>query len=111
MAERTLKGYGRPTIDGTISCIQIPATGTRNLHITPRIINMIQANGNTFSGGVNEDPNAHVRNFMRLSHIVSKNKADNNSVKLQLFSFTLKRQVEQWLYDHLANHFTTWDRP
>ena len=108
-AERTLKDYDRPTIDGTSSSIQIPNTGTRNLHIPSHLINMIQANGNTFSGGVDEDPNAHVRNFLRLAHTVSNNEADHNAVKLQLFPFTLKGQAELWLYDHPANHFTTWD--
>ncbi|CAN1177073.1 hypothetical protein LINPERHAP2_LOCUS32880, partial [Linum perenne] len=108
-AERSLKDYGRPTIDGTTSCIQIPKRGTRNLHIPPHMINMIQANGNTFSGGFIDDPNAHVRNFIRLAHTVSNNDVDHNAVKLQLFCFTLKGQAEQWLYDHPANHFTTWD--
>ncbi|CAN1163629.1 hypothetical protein LINPERHAP2_LOCUS25122 [Linum perenne] len=73
------------------------------------MINMIQANGNTFSEDLNEDPNAHVSNFIRLAHTISNNEADHGAVKLQLFPFTLKGQAEQWLYDHPANHFTTWD--
>ncbi|CAN1149549.1 hypothetical protein LINPERHAP2_LOCUS17080 [Linum perenne] len=73
------------------------------------MINMIQANGNTFSGDLNENPNAHVRNFIRLAHTVSNNEADHGAVKLQLFPYTLKGQAEQWLYDHPANHFITWD--
>ncbi|CAN1165811.1 hypothetical protein LINPERPRIM_LOCUS33957 [Linum perenne] len=77
MEERLLREYGRPTIDGTVSCIQPPAGGAHNMSIPPHMINMIQGNVNTFSGEAHEDPNAHIKNFTWASNTISSTEDRN----------------------------------
>jgi len=105
--ERPLRDYGRPTLGGAASSILCPIRGDQTYQTPVPLINLIQSRA--FAGGPDEDPNAHLRDFVRLAETNKARGVHVDDLKLSLFPFSLKGEAQEWLYEHPAGYFTTWD--
>ncbi|GKV13738.1 hypothetical protein SLEP1_g24722 [Rubroshorea leprosula] len=93
---RTLGSYATPSLEGITSSIMRPAIQANNFEIKPAIIQMIQQTVQ-FSGLPNENPYLHIASFLEICDTFKANGVSNESVRLTLFSFSLRDKAKSWL--------------
>ena len=50
-----------------------------------------------FYGLANEDPNAHITNFLEIYDAFKYNGVSDDAIRVRLFPFTLKDRAKAWL--------------
>jgi len=103
--KRTLKEYAISSTEEPHAIIVYPMVKGNNFEIKPALIYLVQQN--QFSGSPTEDLNLHVSNFLRLSGIL---KANQESVRLHLFPFTLRDRASAWFHLLQNGSITSWDQ-
>jgi len=103
--ERTLKEYVIPSTKEPRAIIVYPMVKGDNFELKPALLNLVQQN--QFSGSPTEDPNLHISTFFRLS---VTHKANQETVRLHLFPFSLKDRVSTWFHSLEVGSFTSWDQ-
>ena len=63
--ERTLLEFSMPGLEGTQQSITRPTINANNFEIKPALLQIIQSSVQ-FNGLANEDPNAHITNFLEI---------------------------------------------
>ena len=106
--ERTMMEYATPSLNGTTSSITRPTVSANNFEIKPAIIQMIQQTVQ-FCGFPNEDPNAHIANFLEICDTFKHNGVSDDAIRLRLFPFSLKEKAKGWLNSLPAGSITTWE--
>ena len=91
--ERTLKEFATPSMEEPHAIIVYPTVEGNNFEIKPALIYLVQQN--QFSRSPTKDPNLHVSNFLRLSGTL---KANQESVRLHLFPFSLRDRASAWFH-------------
>ncbi|GJU00385.1 zinc finger, CCHC-type containing protein [Tanacetum coccineum] len=86
---RTLGDYSKPSHEGYMNTIELPV-GNNVVPLRPDTIRLVQ-NGCSFHGLRLEDPNQHLKDFLRL------------------FQFFLRGQASHWLERLPAGSITTWE--
>ncbi|KAH9697798.1 hypothetical protein KPL71_023761 [Citrus sinensis] len=104
---RPLRDYVVPTVNGAGSSIARPAVQANNFEIKPAIIQMIQTLVQ-FAGMPNDDPNAHITNFLEICDTFKQNGVSDNAIRLRLFLFSLRDKAKEWLNSLPAGTITTW---
>ena len=61
-----------------------------------------------FGGLANDDPNAHITNFLEICDTIKINGASEDAIRLRLFPFSLKDKAKVWLNSKAPNSFATW---
>ena len=92
----TMSDYARPDLRGTESSIVRPAVAANNFEIKPNIIQMVQQFVQ-FDGLQDEDPNAHLANFLEICDTFKINGVTTDAIRLRLFPFSLRARAKQWL--------------
>ena len=105
---RPLRDYDVPTINGACSSIACHAVQANNFEIKLTIIQMIQTSVQ-FIGMPNDDPNAHIANFLEICDTFKQNGVSDNAIRLRLFPFSLRDKAKEWLNSLPAGTITTWD--
>ncbi|KAH9671114.1 hypothetical protein KPL70_017227 [Citrus sinensis] len=62
-----------------------------------------------FAGMLNDDPNAHIVNFLEICDTFKQNGVSDNVIRLRLFPFSLTDKAKEWLNSLPAGTITTWD--
>lgn len=62
-----------------------------------------------FARMLNDDPNAHITNFLEICGTFKRNNVSNNDIRLMPFLFSLRDKAKEWLNSLLAGTITTWD--
>ena len=106
---RTMSDYARPNLMGAESSILRPTVAANNFEIKPNVIQMVQQ-FIQFDGMQDEDPNAHLANFLEICDTFKINGASNDAIRLRLFPFSLRGRAKQWLNSLSRGSITTWDQ-
>ena len=85
--------YARPSLTGIESSITRLTIATNNFEIKLSIIQMVQQFVQ-FDGLQDEDPNAHIANFLEVYDTFKINGAIDDAIRLRLFPFLLRNQAK-----------------
>ena len=83
-----MEDFWSPVIQDEYSAVRQPAIEANNFKLKPALITMVQQH--QFTGHPSEDPNEHMRIFMRMENTVKLNEVRPEVIKLQLFPFSLR---------------------
>ncbi|GJS61950.1 MAK10-like protein [Tanacetum coccineum] len=104
---RTLGDYSKPSHEGYRNTIELPI-GNNVVHLGSNTIRLLQ-NGCSFHGLRFEDPNQHLKDFIKLVNSLDLDVANRERTCLRLFQFSLRDQASNWLERLPAGSISTWE--
>ncbi|GJY25671.1 zinc finger, CCHC-type containing protein [Tanacetum coccineum] len=104
---RTLGDYSKPSHEGYRNTIELPA-GNNVVPLQSDTIRLVQ-NGCSFHGLWSEDPNQHLKDFLKLVDSLDLNGENRERTRLRLFQFSLRDQARNWLERLPAGSISTWE--
>ncbi|GJY79608.1 zinc finger, CCHC-type containing protein [Tanacetum coccineum] len=104
---RTLEDYSKPCHEGHRNTIELPK-GNNVVPLRSETIRLVQ-NGCSFHSLRSEDPNQHLKDFLKLLDSLDLNGDNRERTRLRLFQFSLHDQATNWLERLLAGSITTWE--
>ncbi|GKC66892.1 zinc finger, CCHC-type containing protein [Tanacetum coccineum] len=104
---RTLEDYSKPSHEGYRNTIELPV-GNNVVPLRSDTIRLVQ-NGCSFHGLQSEDPNQHLKEFLKLVHSLDLDSENKERTRLRLFQFSLRDQASNWLERLPAGSITTWE--
>ena len=104
---RTLGEFSRPSHEGYRNTIEIPQ-GNDMGPLRSDTIRLVQ-NGCSFHGLRSEDPNQHLKDFLKLTDSLDLNVNNRETMRLRLFQFSLRDHASNWLERLPAGSITTWN--
>ncbi|GJU99374.1 hypothetical protein Tco_1328645 [Tanacetum coccineum] len=102
---RTLGDYSRPSHEGYMNTIELPE-GNNVVPLQSDTIQLVQ-NGCSFHGLWSEDPNQHLKDFLKLVDSLDLDVANRERTRLRLFQFFLRDQASNWLERLLVGYIST----
>ncbi|GJQ90677.1 hypothetical protein Tco_0001816 [Tanacetum coccineum] len=104
---RTLGDYSKPSHEGYRNTIELPE-GNNVVPLRSDTIRLVQ-NGCSFHGLRSEDPNQHLKDFLKLVDSLDLNGDNRKRKRLRLFQFSLRDQASNWLERLPAGSISTWE--
>ncbi|GJV81061.1 zinc finger, CCHC-type containing protein [Tanacetum coccineum] len=104
---RTLGDYSKPSHEGYKNTIELPV-GNNVVPLQSDTIRLVQ-NGCSFYGLWSEDPNQHLKDFLKLVDSLDLDGENRERTRLCLFQFSLRDQASNWLELLPAGSITTWE--
>ncbi|GJY57575.1 zinc finger, CCHC-type containing protein [Tanacetum coccineum] len=104
---RTLRDYSKPSHEGYRNTIELPI-GNNIVPLRSDTIRLVQ-NGCSFHGLRSEDPNQHLKDFLKLVDSLDLDGENRERRRLCLFQFSLHDQASNWLERLPAGSITTWE--
>nr|GEU66036.1 MAK10-like protein [Tanacetum cinerariifolium] len=104
---RTLRDYSRPSREGFRNTVQ-PTEGNNVVPIRSNTIWLVQ-NGCSFYELRSEDPNQHLKDFLKLVDSLDLDGANRERTRMCLFQFSLRDQARNWLERLPAGSISTWE--
>ncbi|GJS29816.1 zinc finger, CCHC-type containing protein [Tanacetum coccineum] len=104
---RTLGDYSRPRHEGYRNTIKLPE-GNNVVPLRSNTIRLVE-NGCSFHGLRFEDPNQHLKDFLKLMDSLDLDVANIERTRLRLFQFSLRDQASNWLERLPAGSISTWE--
>ncbi|GJZ67988.1 MAK10-like protein [Tanacetum coccineum] len=104
---RTLGDYSRPSHEGYRNTIELPE-GNNVVPLRSDTIRLVQ-NGCSFHGLRSEDPNQHLKDFLKLMDSLDLDVANRERTRLRLFQFSLRDQASNWLERLPTGSISTWE--
>ncbi|GKD38518.1 zinc finger, CCHC-type containing protein [Tanacetum coccineum] len=99
--------YSEPSHQGYRNTIELPE---ENIVVPLRsdTIRLVQ-NGCSFHGFRSENPNQHLKDFLKLVDSLDLDGANRERTRLRLFQFSLRDQASNWLKCLLTGSISTWE--
>ncbi|GKB75107.1 MAK10-like protein [Tanacetum coccineum] len=104
---RTLRDYSKPNHEGYRNTIELPV-GNNMVPLRFDTIQLVQ-NGCSFHGLWSEDPNQHLKDFLKLVDSLDLDGENRERTRMHLFQFSLRDQASNWLERLPAGSITTWE--
>ncbi|GKB77659.1 zinc finger, CCHC-type containing protein [Tanacetum coccineum] len=104
---RTLGDYSKPSHKGYRNTIELPI-GNNVVRLRSDTIRLVQ-NGCLFHGIWSEDPNQHLKDFLKFVDSLDLDGANRERTRLRLFQFSLRDQASNWLKRLPAGSIFTWE--
>ncbi|GKD24563.1 hypothetical protein Tco_1230777 [Tanacetum coccineum] len=104
---RSLGDYSKPNHEGYRNTIEL-LKGNNVVPLRSDTIRLVQ-NGCSFHGLRSEDPNQHLKNFLKLMDSLELNGENKERTCLRLFQFSLRDQASNWLECLPSGSITTWE--
>ncbi|GJS73210.1 MAK10-like protein [Tanacetum coccineum] len=102
-----LGDYSKPSHEKYRNTIELPI-GNNVVSLRSDTIRLVQ-NGCSFHGLRSEDPNRHLKDFLKLVDSLDLDGKNRERTRLRLFRFSLRDQASNWLERLLAGSITTWE--
>ncbi|GJT27306.1 hypothetical protein Tco_0907581 [Tanacetum coccineum] len=102
---RTLGDYSKPIYEGYRNTIEL-LVGNNVVPLRSDTIRLVQ-NGCSFHGLRSEDPNQHLKDFLKLVDSLDLDGENRERTHLRLFEFSLRDQASNWLERLPAGSITT----
>ncbi|GKE64232.1 zinc finger, CCHC-type containing protein [Tanacetum coccineum] len=104
---RSLGDYSKPSHEGNRNTIELPA-GNNMVPLRSDTIRFVQ-NGCSFHRLRSEDPNQHLKDFLKLVNSLDLDGENKERTRLRLFQFSLRDQASNWLERLPVGSITTWE--
>ncbi|GKB68917.1 zinc finger, CCHC-type containing protein [Tanacetum coccineum] len=104
---RALGDYSKPSHESYRNIIELPE-GNNIVPLRSDTIRLVQ-NGCSFHGLRSEDPNQHLKDFLKLVDSLDLDVANRERTRLRLFHFSLRDQASNWLERLPAGSISTWE--
>ncbi|GKA58376.1 hypothetical protein Tco_0757564 [Tanacetum coccineum] len=104
---RTLGDYSKRSHKGYRNTIELPK-GNNVVPLRSETIRLVQ-NGCSFHGLWFEDPNQHLKDFVKLVDSLDLDGENRERTRLCLFQFSLRDQASNWLERLPAGSISTWE--
>ncbi|GKB60074.1 hypothetical protein Tco_0916260 [Tanacetum coccineum] len=104
---RTLGYYSKPSHEGYKNTIKLPV-GNNVVPLRSDTIQLVQ-NRCLFHGLRSEDPNQHLKDFLKLVDSLDLDGENRERTRLRLFQFSLRDQASNWLERLPAGSIATWE--
>ncbi|GJR61164.1 MAK10-like protein [Tanacetum coccineum] len=104
---RTLGDYSQLSHEGYQNTIEVPNANDL-VPLRTDTIRLVQ-NGWSFHGLRSEDPNQHLKDFLKIVDSFDLNVKTRERTRLRLFQFSLQEQASNWLEHLLAGSISTWE--
>ncbi|GKD09870.1 zinc finger, CCHC-type containing protein [Tanacetum coccineum] len=104
---RTLGDYSRPSHEGYRNTIELPE-GNNVVPLRSDTIRLLQ-NGWSFHGLRSEDPNQHLKDFLKLVDSFDLDGVNRERTRMRLFQFSLRDQASNWLERLPTGSISTWE--
>ncbi|GKC03936.1 hypothetical protein Tco_0995546 [Tanacetum coccineum] len=104
---RTLTDYSKPSHEGYRNTIELPA-GNNVVPLRSDTNRLVQ-NGCSFHEIRSEDPNQHLKDFLKRVNSLDLDGANRERTRLRLFQFSLLDQASNCLERFSAGSITTWE--
>ncbi|GKA18242.1 hypothetical protein Tco_0698079 [Tanacetum coccineum] len=104
---RTLRDYSKPIHEGYKNTIELPV-GNNVVPLRSDTIRLVQ-NGCSFHGLRSEDPNQHLKDFLKLVDSLDLDGENRERTRLRLFQFSLRDEDNNWLERLPARSITSWE--
>ncbi|GKA39452.1 MAK10-like protein [Tanacetum coccineum] len=99
--------YSKPSHEGYRNTIELPV-GKNVVPLQSDAIQLVQ-NECSFHGLRFEDPNQHLKDFLKLVDSLDLDGENRERTRLRLFQFFFRDQASNWLERLLAGSITTWE--
>ncbi|GJR01506.1 zinc finger, CCHC-type containing protein [Tanacetum coccineum] len=99
--------YSKPSHEGYRNTIELPV-GNNVVPLRSDTIRLVQ-NRCSFDGLRSEDPNQHLKDFLKLVDSLDLDGENRERTRLSLFQFSLRDQACNWLERLPAGAITTWE--
>ncbi|GJY58392.1 hypothetical protein Tco_0458284 [Tanacetum coccineum] len=103
----TLRDYSRPSHEGYQNTIELP-DGNNVVPLRSNTIRLV-LNGCSFHELWSEDPNQHLKDFLKLVDSVDLDVSNRERTWLLLFQFFLRDQPSNWLKRLPVGSISTWE--
>ncbi|GKC40124.1 zinc finger, CCHC-type containing protein [Tanacetum coccineum] len=103
----TLGDYSKPSHEVYKNTIELPV-GNNVVPLRSDTIRLVQ-NRCSFHGLRSEDPNQHLKDFLKLVDSLDLDGENRERTRLRLFQFSLRDQASNWLERLPAGSISTWD--
>ncbi|GJS94344.1 MAK10-like protein [Tanacetum coccineum] len=107
MLESFQEIYSKPSHEGYRNTIELPE-GNNVVPLRSDTIRLVQ-NGCSFHGLRSEDPNQHLKDFLKLVDSLDLDGENRERTRLRLFQFSLRDQASNWLERLPAGSISTWE--
>ncbi|GJZ39612.1 zinc finger, CCHC-type containing protein [Tanacetum coccineum] len=104
---RTLGDCSKPSHEGYRNTIEL-LVGNNVVPLRPDTTSLVQ-NGCSFYGLRFEDPNQHLKDFLKLVDSLDLDGENRERTRLRLFQFFLRGQASNWLEHLPAGSITIWE--
>ncbi|GJS55869.1 MAK10-like protein [Tanacetum coccineum] len=104
---RTLRDYSKPSYEGYRNTTELPE-GNNMVPLRSDMIRLVQ-NGCSFHGLRSEDPNQHLKDFLKRMDSLDLDVANRERTRLCLFQFSLRNQASNWIERLPAGSISTWE--
>ncbi|GKB20604.1 zinc finger, CCHC-type containing protein [Tanacetum coccineum] len=104
---RTLGDYSKPSHEGYRNTIELPVENNV-VPLRSDTIGLVQ-NGCSFHRLRSEDPNQHLKDFLKPVDSLDLDGDNRERTRLHLFYFSLRDQASNWLERLPAGSITTWE--
>ncbi|GKA82923.1 zinc finger, CCHC-type containing protein [Tanacetum coccineum] len=104
---RTFGEYSKPSHEGYRNTVEL-SVGNNGVPLRSGTIQLVQK-GCSFHGLRSEDPNQHLKDFLKLVDSLDLDGANRERTRLCLFQFSLRDQASNWLERLPAGSITTWE--
>ncbi|GKF03787.1 zinc finger, CCHC-type containing protein [Tanacetum coccineum] len=104
---RTFRDYSKPSHEGYRNTIELPVWNNV-VPLRSDTIRLVQ-NGFLFHELRSEDPDQHLKDFLKLVDSLDLDGENRERTRLHLFQFSLFGQASNWLERLPAGSITTWE--